>query len=202
MNIKDINIEKINDLLKQNMTLDGIVNKRYYHSVGVAEMMVKLNKHYNLGFDDSYVYLAGLLHDCAKLISKDKLKNIIIEDLKLPDASDVLLYPSIWHAFCGKIVVEKVYNIDDALIKDAIFYHSTGRPDMNKLEQLLFISDFIEFGRVGSYFEEARKLSFINLDKATLYILENVISYLKENNYGIYNLTLSTYEYYLKLVKE
>lgn len=201
MNILNIDINKIDNLFKQNMTINGEVNKRYYHSLGVAKMMVELNKHYSMGFDESYVYLAGLLHDCAKLINKEDLKKIIINELNLPDTDEVLKYPPIWHAFCGKYVVESVYNIDDENIKSAIFYHSTGKPEMNMLEKMLFVSDFIEEGRIGSYFEEARKVCFKDLDKGVLYVLNCVLEYLKENNFGIYNLTYETYKYYSKLVE-
>ena len=73
-------MEKYSNLkeqLKNSMTINGVVQKRYYHSLEVAKKALELTERLSLGLDNEKVYLAGLLHDAAKLKSDDFLWNII-----------------------------------------------------------------------------------------------------------------------------
>ena len=63
-------MEKYSNLkeqLKNSMTINGVVQKRYYHSLEVAKKALELNERLSLGLDNEKVYLAGLLHDAAKI---------------------------------------------------------------------------------------------------------------------------------------
>lgn len=181
--------------LKKSMTIEGIVHPRYYHSLRVKNIAIKLAIHLKLDIDYEKLRVASLLHDCAKLKAKTYLETYIKENKLI----DVLSYPSIWHSFVGGYVASVDYGINDLDVLNAIRYHTTGRPHMTIYEQLVFVSDFIEEERTGEVFDKARELCFNNLNLGTLFILENTINYLKLNNLPIYKLTLDTYLYYKEM---
>ena len=75
-----MNLELINDKVK-NM----LPEKRYRHSLNVANCAVKLSEIY--GCDKEKAYIAGITHDCAKYLNKEEVKHyidkykIILDDL-------------------------------------------------------------------------------------------------------------------------
>ena len=182
--------------LQESMTTNGEIHKRYYHSLEVANIALKLNEHLNLKLDETVVYLASILHDCAKLYSKDKLWDILVEFKDILNLESIKNYPSIWHSFAGKKVAKDYYNINDENILSAIFYHTTGKPNMNTLEKLIFVSDYIEESRTGDYVLVARKACFKNLNYGVYIVLKQMIEYLNSNNYDICSLTLDAFNYY------
>ena len=182
--------------LQESMTTNGEIHKRYYHSLEVANIALKLNEHLNLKLDETVVYLASILHDCAKLYSKDKLWDILVEFKDILNLESIKNYPSIWHSFAGKKVAKDFYNINDENILSAIFYHTTGKPNMTTLEKLIFVSDYIEESRTGDYVLVARKACFKNLNYGVYIVLKQMIEYLNSNNYDICSLTLDAFNYY------
>lgn len=182
--------------LQESMTTNGEIHKRYYHSLEVANIALKLNEHLNLKLDETIVYLASILHDCAKLYSKDKLWDILVEFKDILNLESIKNYPSIWHSFAGKKVAKDYYNINDENILSAIFYHTTGKPNMTTLEKLIFVSDYIEESRTGDYVLVARKACFKNLNYGVYIVLKQMIEYLNSNNYDICSLTLDAFNYY------
>jgi putative nucleotidyltransferase with HDIG domain len=60
--------EKILEYLKENLNV-----KRFNHSLSVRDTAVKLAKIY--GEDTEKARMAGLAHDCAKYMEKDKMVN-------------------------------------------------------------------------------------------------------------------------------
>ena len=182
--------------LQESMTINGEIHKRYYHSLEVANIALKLNEHLNLKLDETIVYLASILHDCAKLYSKDKLWDILVEFKDILNLESIKNYPSIWHSFAGKKVAKDYYNINDENILSAIFYHTTGKPNMTTLEMLIFVSDYIEESRTGDYVLVARKACFKNLNYGVYIVLKQMIEYLNSNNYDICSLTLDAFNYY------
>ena len=182
--------------LQESMTTNGEIHKRYYHSLEVANIALKLNEHLNLKLDETIVYLASILHDCAKLYSKDKLWDILVEFKDILNLESIKNYPSIWHSFAGKKVAKDFYNINDENILSAIFYHTTGKPNMTTLEKLIFVSDYIEESRTGDYVLVARKACFRDLDYGVYIVLKQMIEYLNSNNYDICSLTLDAFNYY------
>lgn len=196
-----MDIKALDNLLKKNMTIDGILNERYIHSLGVAEMAIKLNKIHNLGLDEEKLYVAGLLHDCAKLLPKDELEKIMKDLFDPVEVVEVLKSPAIWHSFAGYVVANTTYGITDPIILNAIYYHSTGKPKMNLYEQIIFVSDYIEERtRLDDYFKQARLISFKSLDEGTYFMLKNTIEFIKNKKRDVYHLTFDAYKYYEKEV--
>lgn len=191
-------MEKYNDLkeqLKSSMTIDGIVQKRYYHSLEVAKKALELNERLSLGLDVDKVYLAGLLHDAAKLKSDDYLWEIIKREFpneleKFKDSKPI------WHSLAGPFVVKNEYQIYDEEVLSAICYHSTGKVNMSTLDKVLFVADFIEDTRGKDYTKEAIAASFVSLDKALRIILNQKVDFLRKSGKIICELTLEALKYY------
>ena len=76
------------------------------------------------------------------------------------------------HGKVGAYIARADYGIEDEDILNAIFYHTTGRSNMSKLEKLIFLCDYTEEGRTGENFEKIRNLSYKSIDLAILKMLE------------------------------
>ena len=168
--------------------------KRYEHTLGVA--YTAMNMASIFGEDIKKAELAGLLHDCAKCMSDEELLefckkyNITVTDFEKSN-------PFLLHSKVGSFIAASKYDIKDKDILNSILNHTTGRPCMSNLEKIIFIADYIEPGRKTiPGLDEARKLAFSDLDKAMVFILENILGYLKSKESEIDEKTVITYKYY------
>ena len=62
-----MNLKQAKELVRGRLS-----DKRYEHTINVKKMAVKLAKHY--GADEEQAALAALLHDAAKEIGKDEMR--------------------------------------------------------------------------------------------------------------------------------
>ena len=172
--------------------------KRYFHTLGVSFTACSLAMCHGLSVKDAQI--AGLLHDCAKCLSDDKLISICEKnDLEITEIE--MRNPYLLHGKVGAFLAATKYQIEDQDIQNAIYYHTTGRPGMSPLEQIIFIADYIEPGRKQApNLDEIRKLSFEDLDLATLKILEDTLNYLESGEREIDPMTKMTYDFYLREV--
>lgn len=184
-------ISKLQTKLKSKLSAS-----RYQHTLGVAYTCSCLAMKYEEDYTQALI--AGLLHDCAKYMSDEEMLDSA-KKAKI-DISDVeQKMPALLHAKLGAYFAKKKYNVDDELILDAIACHTTGKPAMNTLEKILYISDYIEPGRNKMpRLAEIRKAAFEDLDICLKMILSDTVEYLKNNKSFIDDTTLDTYEYYCK----
>ena len=170
--------------------------KRYIHTMGVAEEAMKLAEIYGTAQDRKKAEVAGLLHDCAKNYPND-LKVRLCKEYHVP-LDDVLKeQKDLIHPFLGAEIAKREYLIEDEDILNAIRYHTTGRKEMSLLEKIIFLADYIEPNReMFDGLEEARRLSYLDLDMAMRYTLEHTISYVKERKLKLHPLSLEALEYF------
>lgn len=190
----DEETDKIHDLLTEDLK-----PKRLRHTIGVVETAVKLAEKW--GCDCVKARFAALLHDCAKYTDiNDKLA--LCAKYKVSVSDIELANPELLHAKAGALLAHTRYNIKDQEILSAIFYHTTGKPDMNLLEQIIFVADYIEPGRNHSdKLPEYRELAMKDLNLVTAKILKDTVKYLKkqqEKNCIIDPQTNEAYEFYKK----
>ncbi len=149
--------------------------KRYEHSVKVMETAVALARLY--GADKQSAAVAGLLHDYAKNLSPEELRQAAVSmNLELDDV--ISRHMMLAHGPVGAALVQRDLGITDSSILNAIRFHTYGRTGMDKLEKIIYLADFIEPGRKFKGAEELRKVAQENLDKAVLMALESSIAYL------------------------
>ena len=171
---------------------------RFTHSLGVQYTSICLAMKY--GYDLSKAELAGILHDCAKHYSAEKLIKIC-EKNKIPITDSESKSPFLLHAKVGALLAVDKYGVTDNTVLDAIRCHTTGKPAMTMLEKIVFVADYIEPGRNNApNLDTLRQLSFENIDEAVLAILQQTLDYLKGKKQDIDQHTVETYNYYKHLL--
>lgn len=149
-----MDIKKIKEKLKT-----ALDEKRYKHSLSVADEAVRLADRY--GYDKDKAYFAGLVHDCAKCMPyNDAIKSGCELD------RETLLCPGVVHAPVGAYIAKREYGITDIEILDAIRYHTVAREGMTLLDKIIYLADIIEPYRDFDGVEELRRLCNQDLDLA------------------------------------
>lgn len=185
--------------IKKNLEKE-LEDKRYEHTIGVADTAACLAMRYN--YDIEKAYVAGLLHDCAKCIDNEKkIKLCKKYDVKLTQVE--IDNPFLIHAKLGAALAKEKYGINDEDILESIKYHTTGKENMSLLEKIIFSADYIEPGRKKILgLEEIRNIIFVDFDKAVYLILKNTIQHLNNKNQVIDETSLSAFNYYKELCEE
>ncbi len=172
--------------------------KRYVHTTGVRYTSVCLAMRY--GCDLKKAEIAGLLHDCAKYLEAEKLLKICDKN-HIPVSETERKSPYLLHGKVGAHFARKKYGVTDEDILNAIRFHTTGRPEMSLLEEIVFAADYIEPGRSSAPdLGHLRRLCFENLDEGVLEILAQTLNYLNEKKQNIDRHTVETYQYYKELL--
>jgi len=187
-------IEKIERYLKKTF---GENSHRFEHIMNVKKVAVMLAEIHNL--DENKVIISALLHDATKSFSHHKNLEMIKDDFSVEDIK--ALPASCLHAYSASVLAKNVFGIVDEEILNAIKYHCAGRPKMSKLEQIIFVSDFIEEGR-DFVDDEIKELAKTNLTKATYEIMIKTKEYLIKNNRVVAQTTEIAIEEYKKELEE
>lgn len=173
--------------------------ERYNHTIGVMYTAASLAMRY--GEDINTAMTAGLLHDCGKFAPVAEQMELCQKyGIHLTEAEQNI--PALIHAKLGMFLAEKEYHIHDKRILDTIQYHTTGKPNMNLLEKIIYLADYIEPGRkMIPGLPEVRKLSFTDINSAICLCSELTLSYLERAGRAVDPLTRQTYEYYKECYK-
>lgn len=187
MTYTKLNEEQIKQWLKENLS-----EERYYHTLGTAECAKELAQKF--GFDTEKAYIAGLLHDCAKCFTNEKLLEIIKQNLKVEEC-ELLNYKTL-HAPVSAYIAKKEFGVTDTEILSAIRWHTLGRLDMTDFEKIIFLADKIEPNtREKSYCQKLR--SYLDeengLNRAMLECYKSTIKSLVERNLKICPVTINIY---------
>ncbi len=164
-----MDIEQVKERLKKLVS-----KKRFKHTLGVFETAEMLAKIY--GADVQKAQMAALLHDCAKGVKGDDMRNYVLEHTIFLDEIEKK-EAALSHGAIGAYMARTEFGINDDEIISAIRYHTTGKADMTKLEKIVYIADFIEPNRSYPGVDELRKLAFEDLDLALLMAFDNTIKY-------------------------
>ncbi|MBQ3355696.1 MAG: nicotinate (nicotinamide) nucleotide adenylyltransferase [Oscillospiraceae bacterium] len=136
--------------------------KRVPHVIGCSETAERLALKY--GADPTDAKRAGILHDVTKALNSQ-------EQLKLCDHYAMILdnferlNPKLLHAKTGAVIAERIFG-ENRAVCDAIRWHTTGKANMNTLEKIIYLADFMEPNRAFDGVEELRRLTETNLDDA------------------------------------
>lgn len=168
--------------------------KRFQHTLSVAQTAAALAMCH--GCDPYRAYLAGLLHDCAKCIPHGKKLSLCGKYGLLANDAEAA-NPDLLHAKLGSRLAHEKYGIEDEEMLSAIKYHTTGKPGMTMLEQIIYIADYIEIHRKFlPNMDEVRRLAFHDLNACMLLILESTLAFLAQKDASVDDITRETYEYY------
>ncbi len=202
-NFKDTpNEDEILKWLKENLN-----EERYIHTIGVKEAAIELAERY--GLDPKKAALAGLLHDCAKCLSNENLREIIDEKCKDVGRDELLNYKT-YHAPVGVIFTKEIFKIDDPEILSAIRFHTLGRVDMTTFEKIIFLADKIEAKtRDEKYREKLLNILYkydeikkgLGLDMALFECFCATVKSLVDRRLSICPATIDVYNFLLQKVK-
>ncbi len=155
--------------------LESVLNpKRFKHSINVMNEAVELAGVY--GENTEKAALAGLLHDCARGMKGEEIFSACEKYSILPDNVSKA-QPELLHGVIGTELAREDYGITDRTVLNAIRYHTTGRENMELLEKIIFVADYIEPGRDFPGVREAREIAFTDIDRAVLLALNRTIEY-------------------------
>lgn len=175
--------------------LKNILNEhRYIHSLGVAYTAASMAIYYD--YDVQKAFLTGLLHDCGKYM-KGKEYIDYAEAHDLPVTKSERESTELLHSKVGAYIARYEYKIDDEDILNAILFHTTGRPDMTLLEQIIYLADVIEPSRRDiPNLELYRKTAFEDLNKAIVMVTDGCIEHVRNQGFTLDPATVETNAFY------
>lgn len=199
--LKKIVFDKFNKQTNQERA-----NERYIHSIGVSEMACRLADILKPG-DIDFAHkceIAGLLHDFAKFDSKERLLELNNKYHTNIDFDDNFRH--VYHGYIGYLSVLDELKIYDVDILKAIKNHVMGKANMSLIEEIIYISDYIELNRDDN---ETKNYSVVreialsgNIKKAVAQEALAVIDYVNFKNRPLNKVSLETYDYYKKYLQE
>lgn len=149
---------------------------RVNHVLGCRDTAVELARIW--GADETDAARAGLLHDITKALDGPlqltlcRAYGIILDNFSAHN-------PKTIHALTGALVAERVFG-ENAAVVSAIRSHTTGKADMNLLEKIIYVADYMEPNRDFPGVEELRSLARTNIDAALQMGLEMTLKLLVE----------------------
>ena len=178
----------------QNYIEKNLSERRYKHSISVAEEAVKLAKKFCA--DTKKAYFAGIAHDLAKEIPEEELRTKLI-GYKKQELLTKYQY-SLLHGPAAAVILKEEFSVFDDEILDAVFYHTTGKENMNLLTKIIYLADFIEPGRNFPGIEKVRAAAYKNLDEAIIIASGMVIINTVKKGKEIHPDTIISRNYLLK----
>ena len=176
------------------IALSYLKPKRMPHVLGTEQEAVRLVRRY--GGDETQARIAALLHDCTKKLD-------MAQQLALCERYGIMLDEleqralKLLHSKTGAAIARDVFGVEDA-VYDAILYHTTGKPDMTRLEKIIYLADYIEPTRDFPGLDALRKTVYEDLDKGLLMGLTMTIQEMEEMGNPVHHLTRDARDYLLK----
>jgi len=138
--------------------------KRFKHTLGVVIEAEKLAKHY--GANVNKARWAALLHDCTKEYGADK-KRMLCRQWGIEIDPIIEAHIDLAHGLLGAESARRHFYVTDEEILQAIRFHISGHKEINLLDIIINLADFIEPYREDYYpLKEMRALAYVDVNKA------------------------------------
>ena len=147
---------------------------RVAHVLGCRDTAVELAKRW--GADENDAARAGILHDITKVLDGPLQLTLCREYGTILDDFSCK-YPKTLHALTGSLVADRIFGESEAVVS-AICHHTTGKADMNLLEKIIYVADYMEPNRTFPGVERLRMLAFSDIDAALKLGLEMTLQHL------------------------
>lgn len=152
--------------------------KRYQHTLNVRRMAVKLAKRW--GADPEKAALAALLHDTAKELPREEMLQILNDNAIMAENAQNRPSP-VWHGICAAILAQTQWGVEDEAVLSAIRCHTTGKPGMSLLDEIVFLADMTSAERDYPEVDYLRKLEKEDIHRAMREALEMNLHWLEES---------------------
>lgn len=149
---------------------------RVAHVLGCRDTCIALAKKW--GANEVDAGRAGLLHDITKALDGPlqltlcQAYGTMLDDFSVQN-------PKTLHALTGALVAEHIFGENEAVVS-AICSHTTGKANMNLLEKIVYVADYMEPNRDFPGVEKLRELACRDIDLALKTGLEMTISMLQQ----------------------
>lgn len=152
-----MNVERLECEVKSRLS-----EKRFKHTLAVRDMALRLGKIY-LPNQLSELEYAALLHDITKELSVEE--NIsLIGDLWQSLSYEEKISPQIFHAYSAPALIKRDFpKFATENVLSAVFKHTVADEDMTVFDMIIFLSDFIEEGRIYEASIATREYLFSNI---------------------------------------
>ena len=160
----------------QEVVVSLLKPNRVAHVLGCRETAVELARLY--GADETDAARAALLHDITKALD-GQLQLTMCRSYGTMLDKFSLKNPKTLHALTGSLVAERIFGENEAVV-DAIRCHTTGKADMNLLEKIIYVADYVEPNRDFPGVEELRHLAYTDITKALKLGLQNTLNLLRQ----------------------
>lgn len=135
------------------------------------------------------VFVACLLHDCAKELAKTETEKATrYADVPQP----------VRHQFLGADVASTDYGITSDKILDAIRFHTTGKGEMTTLGRLVYLADKLEPLRDYEGVEEMRAIARRDFEEGFRELLVRNTEHLRNSGKPLDKYGAEAYNYYIK----
>ena len=148
---------------------------RVRHVLGCRDTCVELAKRW--GADEEDAARAGILHDITKALDGPLQLTLCHAYGKILDDFS-RKYPKTLHALTGSLVAERIFGENERVVS-AICSHTTGKANMNTLEKIVYVADYMEPNRDFPGVERLRELAYSDLTAALKLGLEMTLEHLK-----------------------
>lgn len=152
--------------------------KRYQHTLNVRRMAVKLAKRW--GADPEKAALAALLHDTAKELPREEMLQILNDNAIMAENAQNRPSP-VWHGICAAILAQTQWGVEDEEVLSAIRCHTTGKPGMSLLDEIVFLADMTSAERDYPEVDYLRKLEKKDIHQAMREALKMNLHWLEES---------------------
>lgn len=150
--------------------------KRFAHTERVVATVTQLAQQWSP--DQVMVCrLAGWIHDAAKHKSDERLYELA-QHYKVEISQAERQTPMLLHGVVAYHKAAEKFKFHDEQIRTACAYHTTGSPEMNLADKLVFLADLIEPARDFPLVGTLRQLATIDVDKAMLLAIDGTLRYL------------------------
>lgn len=173
-------------------SLSMVKAKRIPHIRGCEEEAVRLAERW--GADPHLARRAGILHDCTKYLELDEQLALCEQyHIQLDELERVAV--KLLHSKTGAAIARHVFGEPEEVC-NAIYWHTTGKADMDLLSKVLYLADYIEPSRADfEGLEELRRLAYTDMDKALLLGCELTIQDMEERGVPVHTNTIQARDF-------
>lgn len=173
------------------VALSYLKAKRIPHVLGTEETAVKLAQRY--GADVEKARIAALLHDCTKRLSMEQQLALCGKyGIALDELEQRAL--KLLHAKTGAAIARDVFGVDDEIYR-AIWWHTTGKPNMTLLEKVIYLADYIEPTRDFPGLAQLRETVWRDLDEGLLLGLTMTVEEMEGMGNPVHHNTIDARDY-------
>ena len=165
----------------QEVVVSLLKPNRVAHVLGCRQTAVELARVY--GADETDAARAALLHDVTKALDGPLQLTLCRAYGMILDESSAQ-NPKTLHQTTGAEVAKRIFGENEAVV-EAIRFHTTGKADMNLLQKIIYVADYMEPNRDFPGVEELRRLAYEDIDKALMLGLTMTIEMLTQQGRAI-----------------